>query len=123
MNRKTLATAAALAFALSGGSVALAQEAVLKAVQEPTQKPAPTQNSTPPPITNQTPVTNSASGAETQPSATPLTKDELKAQRKQQKHEERAAKANANAAKSQAKAKKEQDKSMQESEKAAAPKQ
>ncbi len=49
---------------------------------------------------------------------TPVTRDELKAQKKAQKQQERAANANAKAAKSQARAKKDQDRALQDQEKA-----
>lgn len=49
---------------------------------------------------------------------TPITKDELKAQRKAQKAQEKAANSNAKAAKSQANAKKAQDKALQDQENA-----
>jgi hypothetical protein len=48
----------------------------------------------------------------------PLTKSELKAQKAQQKKEERAANANAKAAKADAKAKKQHDEAVQAGEKA-----
>jgi hypothetical protein len=48
----------------------------------------------------------------------PLTKSELKAQKAQQKKEEKSANANAKAAKADAKAKKQQDKAVQAGEKA-----
>ncbi len=69
------------------------------------------QETTPPPApVSQTTLNNST--------GTPMTKDELKAQRKAQKQQEKAASANAKAAKSQAKAKKDQDKALQDQEKA-----
>jgi outer membrane biosynthesis protein TonB len=74
------------------------------------QAPAPDPQATPAPTTQSTP------GAEP---AQPMTKKELKAQRDQQKKEEKAAKANAKAAKTAAKAKEAQDKAVQAQEKAA----
>lgn len=68
------------------------------------------QTTTPPVPLSQTTLTNGT--------VTPMTKDELKAQRKAQKEQEKADNANAKAAKSQAKAKKDQDKALQDQEKA-----
>lgn len=65
------------------------------------------------PVTSQTQVTPNGANA-TSPVAgtasTPMTKDELKAQRKQQKSQEKAAKDNAKAAKAQEKSLKAQNK-------------
>jgi len=79
-----------------------------------------TQTTRPVPITSQTPLTDQNTTTTTT-TLTPLTKSEMKAQRKQQKHEERAAKANSKAAKDQADAIKQRNKSVQESEKATVP--
>ena len=84
------------------------------------QQPAPV------PVTNDTPATTArpmppettpvqGSGAAT---STPMSKDQLKAQHKQQKAEEKAANSNAKAAKTSAKAKKQSDKAIQDQEKA-----
>lgn len=72
-----------------------------------------------------TPATDNPPAAMSEQSSTPMTKSDLKEQRKQQKREEKASKstaklasANAKVAKAQAKAKTQQDKNLQDKEKA-----
>jgi len=75
------------------------------------------------PVTSQTPVTPNGATTTTTTTSTapaadaPLSKGELKSQRKQQKREEKSAKANAKAAKDNAKALKAQDKATDAVEK------
>ena len=88
---------------------------------------AAAQQTAPVPVTNDTPATTArpmppettpVQGAGAAAPSTPMTKDQLKAQRKQQRSEEKAASSNAKAAKSSAKAKKQSDKALQDQEKA-----
>ncbi len=94
---------------LSIAALALAATLAIEA-----QQPASTPDRT------QTPSTANNGQTPDAPPA-PMTKSDIKAQRKIQKHEEKAAKANAKAAKRQSQAKQAQDKAQQEQEKAVAP--
>ena len=97
--RRNLVRAGALAVVLMGSGL-MAQQTT--AAPQPAQAPSTTQP--------------------TDASAPPMSKGEMKDQRKQQKANEKAAKAQAKSAKSQAKAMKAQDKATDDTEKAQNPK-
>jgi type IV secretory pathway VirB10-like protein len=73
---------------------------------------------TPPPGTTQTITTTTAQDS---PDPVPMTKSQIRAQRKRQKQDEKAARANAKAAKDQSDLLKQQNKSTDATEKANAP--
>ncbi len=94
-----------------------------------TAAPTLAQQTVPPPITSETPAQNqpTTTGAPAQDptlpaAAAPLTKKQLKQQRQQQKHAEKAANQSAQAQKDQANALKHQDQATQEQEKLTPPK-
>lgn len=108
--RKTMILLAPLALALTLGAAAQ-QQTTTPATPDATNTPATTQVTT-------TSTTTTDSGVPATPS---MTKREMKAQRKQQKHEENASKQLAKAQKDRANALKHQNKSQDEQEKANTP--